>query len=626
MKYNKTMNLLKKIPVVYMLPAAFFLLVLGIAVLSHLSTETKSQGSELLVLWPQEGALLNELQTFQVTLVGNNTESNHLVFWQISDTHGGELVLEDGVYAGVVSVKDWDWQKDNQYQITFTLKNQSGDTLASKVVAVTTESAFLDELVEEVVLEEESEVDSLISGASNTASVMGSVSQPVAQPPAVTLVTPLSVTWQAAPANQNQKFVFTVNGYAADKINAFWQTSGGHQNMIFDRDETGRFVARINFFGWQWRGKGPYPVSFVISDSSTTAELARVEYEMYWNDTVGGKDISLRQVQPAKPVTVAVAPPAVASPAPVASVRPPTPIPTPVSTQPPRYTMTSASRLYVQSKPAVEASKASLTNPVDVALLQKILNQPGAMWLNGNQYDSNDAIQRVTAAARTSNTVPTFVLYNIPYRDCGSYSSGGAKSADEYRGWINRVADAIGNSGGLVIVEPDALAQLNCAPADKRSERLELLRYAVDTFASRTNARIYIDAGHPFWVNAEEMTTRLRNAGVANATGFSLNVSNFVSVEDNVRYGNFISASLGGKRYVIDTSRNGNGPDTSLGWCNPRGRAIGPQPRLFAGESALDAFLWIKYPGESDGSCNGGPSAGQWWLDYALELSRNAKY
>lgn len=34
--------------------------------------------------------------------------------------------------------------------------------------------------------------------------------------------------------------------------------------------------------------------------------------------------------------------------------------------------------------------------------------------------------------------------------------------------------------------------------------------------------------------------------------------------------------------------------------------------------------MWIKPPGESDGSCNGGPTPGKFWLDYALDLIKEA--
>ena len=81
---------------------------------------------------------------------------------------------------------------------------------------------------------------------------------------------------------------------------------------------------------------------------------------------------------------------------------------------------------------------------------------------------------------------------------------------------------------------------------------------------------------------------------------------------------------MGGKHFVVDTSRNGLGPTPDGQWCNPPGRALGAAPTLETGDPAADAFLWIKRPGESDGACNGGPSAGTWWADYALGLARRA--
>ena len=73
--------------------------------------------------------------------------------------------------------------------------------------------------------------------------------------------------------------------------------------------------------------------------------------------------------------------------------------------------------------------------------------------------------------------------------------------------------------------------------------------------------------------------------------------------------------------YVIDTSRSGLGPTADNEWCNPLGRAVGTLPTTATGIDGLDAYLWIKPPGESDGSCNGGPTAGKFWAEYALELA-----
>ena len=46
-------------------------------------------------------------------------------------------------------------------------------------------------------------------------------------------------------------------------------------------------------------------------------------------------------------------------------------------------------------------------------------------------------------------------------------------------------------------------------------------------------------------------------------------------------------------------------------------------PTTDTGQGLVDAYLWVKEPGTSDGTCRGGPAAGQWRPQYALELARN---
>lgn len=78
---------------------------------------------------------------------------------------------------------------------------------------------------------------------------------------------------------------------------------------------------------------------------------------------------------------------------------------------------------------------------------------------------------------------------------------------------------------------------------------------------------------------------------------------------------------------MIDTGRNGAGPapESPLNWCNPSGRALGAAPTTNTAGAHADAYLWIKRPGESDGSCNRGePYAGSFVNSYAIELVRNA--
>jgi endoglucanase len=144
----------------------------------------------------------------------------------------------------------------------------------------------------------------------------------------------------------------------------------------------------------------------------------------------------------------------------------------------------------------------------------------------------------------------------------------------------------------------------------------------------------------------------------------------------NLRYANMLGATPATVRFVIDTSRNGRGPlnVTPYGaapynqpagvlgalnggnWCNPPGAGLGLRPTANTGVALVAAYLWIKVPGESDGSCDiaGGarawdftaynpwsvspdaqthfdplwgmvdPAAGAWFTQQALQLAQNA--
>ena len=121
------------------------------------------------------------------------------------------------------------------------------------------------------------------------------------------------------------------------------------------------------------------------------------------------------------------------------------------------------------------------------------------------------------------------------------------------------------------------------------------------------------------------MASRLTQVGVQNADGFALNVSNYQKNSDLIAYANAIRAAGVNKNYVIDTSRNGNGPNANNDWCNPPGRALGHPPAHPTDVPGLDAYLWVKVPGESDGTCNGGPDAGTWWRDLSPLLNLTAR-
>jgi endoglucanase len=225
-------------------------------------------------------------------------------------------------------------------------------------------------------------------------------------------------------------------------------------------------------------------------------------------------------------------------------------------------------------------------------------------------------------------------------------------------------------------------------------------------------ALVYLDAGHNKWHNVGDISSRLERAAVTEFQGFSLDTSNYQWTPDLEQYGTWISdciayttqvavgdfASCGDQywsggpannwtgvaldpyqqwsdtaaapeantaginsryaaqlgtvvptaHFVIDTSRNGQGPwqptatyPDPQDWCNPPGRGLGPRPQGAPDGNfpQLDAYLWVKTPGQSDGQCNRGvagsttdpewgnrtdPAAGDWFGDQALQLAQLA--
>lgn len=282
-----------------------------------------------------------------------------------------------------------------------------------------------------------------------------------------------------------------------------------------------------------------------------------------------------------------------------------------------------SAKLYVDpsSRARQQANAWRRSRPADAALMDRIADQPLAKWVGSWNVDIRrdvaEAVNRITGA----NALPVFVAYNIPHRDCGSYSAGGAGSGAAYRSWIRSFANGLGNRQAVVILEPDALAGNGCLDARAKAERYALIADAVRVLKAK-RASVYVDAGHARWIPAPEMANRLTQAGIAEADGFSLNISNFLGNTVNIAYGTDLSRRIGGKHFIIDTSRNGrNTSSASQQWCNPPGERVGNAPTTNTGNPLVDAFLWIKVPGESDGTCGGGPKAGSWWAEYALGLA-----
>lgn len=278
--------------------------------------------------------------------------------------------------------------------------------------------------------------------------------------------------------------------------------------------------------------------------------------------------------------------------------------------------------------PDTSAARWVAANPNDpraAVIRDRIASVPQGTWFT--QYNPDTVagqVDAVVSAAAAQGKIPILVVYNIPNRDCGNHSSGGAPNHTAYRQWIDQFAAGLNGRPAYVIVEPDVLPLMtNCMSQSDQQATQQSMAYAGQRIKQASSqARVYFDIGHSNWLSPGDAANRLIGAQVTtSADGISTNVSNYNWTQDEINFATAVLNAIGAPhlRAVIDTSRNGNGPAGSE-WCDPRGRAIGTPSTTQTNHPLIDAFLWVKLPGEADGCA---APAGQFVPDIAYELAIN---
>lgn len=326
-------------------------------------------------------------------------------------------------------------------------------------------------------------------------------------------------------------------------------------------------------------------------------------------------------------------------------------------------------------------------DPKDAALIAEMESIPSAVWFDGGTpAQVKKQVRTTMRAAADAHTVPVLVVYNIPGRDCAQYSAGGALDESAYDAWIKAFAQGIHSEKAIVILEPDALGNMpsDCGGPSTNypftdAERIAEIQYAVTALEADPRVSVYLDGTHSAWQSVGTITQRLLEANVQQAQGFYLNVSNYQPTPNLIDYGTWISdciaivtdpsnslygnpsacgsqyypateadfstwdlttqwyaANMDGAvattHFVIDTSRNGDGPNSMAqyanapydqpatvistlaggNWCNPPDSGLGIRPTAPTGVPLLDAYLWVKTPGQSDGQCDAAGGVRAW--------------
>jgi cellulose 1,4-beta-cellobiosidase len=345
-------------------------------------------------------------------------------------------------------------------------------------------------------------------------------------------------------------------------------------------------------------------------------------------------------------------------------------------------------RLYVNPDYARTIEGLAAKAPAERApSLRKLATLPTAIWLSSIADLStlgptlDDALRQQKSGSEP--VMPVFVVYDLPGRDCNAEASAGELAISEVgearyqREYIDAIAAQVRAHSGVrvsFIVEPDSLANLvtnletpKCAQAEGIYRRG--IAYAVAQL-SMPNVFLYLDAAHGGWLGWPKNLVKAvplfkevlaMAGGAGRIRGFATNVSNYdpVKVEskiprdpaaagvDEMTYVQDLSkaldaAGITGKGFIIDTGRNGvpNVRTSPGNWCNVKGAGLGERPRA-APVPLIDAYFWIKPPGESDGVADpkaprfdtncasddaapGAPQAGKLFEPYLFDLVKNA--
>ncbi|MFJ8583112.1 glycoside hydrolase family 6 protein [Streptomyces sp. NPDC093595] len=352
----------------------------------------------------------------------------------------------------------------------------------------------------------------------------------------------------------------------------------------------------------------------------------------------------------------------------------------------------------------VDGSVARTGDATLRARMEKVRSYPTAVWLdriaalhgggaNAGRKSLADHLDLALAQKTPGQPiVATFVVYDLPGRDCAALASNGelpltAEGLARYKSeYIDAIAAVFADPKYqdiriTTVIEPDGLPNLvtnladpECARARSSGIQVDAIRYALNKLHAVPNVYTYLDFAHSGWLgwdNNLSETTRLytdvvkgTTAGLSAVDGLVTNVSNYTPLSEPfltdpnrtvggnpVKSGTYyewnphfdesdftkaVHSALVSQGWpastgmVVDTSRNGWGGaarpvaeststvlDTYVSqskvdrrthrglWCNVNGAGLGQPPQASPPGhpgSHLDAFLWVKPPGESDGA------------------------
>ncbi|TBU35662.1 cellobiohydrolaseII [Dichomitus squalens] len=334
----------------------------------------------------------------------------------------------------------------------------------------------------------------------------------------------------------------------------------------------------------------------------------------------------------------------------------------------------------------VQAAAANITDATLAAKAASVANIPTFTWLDqvakvpdlGTYLADASSIQNSTGQKQ----LVQIVVYDLPDRDCAAKASNGEFSiADNgeqnYYDYIDQIVAQIKQYPDVrvvAVIEPDSLANLvtnlnvqKCANAE--STYKACVTYALQQLSS-VGVYQYMDAGHAGWLGwpaniqpAATLFTQMYQSANSSpfVRGLATNVANYNALTaaspdpitqgnpnyDESHYINALAPMLASAgfpaQFIVDQGRAGqqNLRQQWGDWCNIKGAGFGTRPTTDTGNSYIDAIVFVKPGGESDGTSNSSsprydstcslsdatqpaPEAGTWFQTYFETLVSQA--
>ena len=432
------------------------------------------------VWWPVNGAAVNGTQPFKAVLEGVDVNSYYM-FWEVD---GGRYNVmptnnQDSPHKEAdVDLSGWNWESSGNYEVTFIAQDLQGQEITRTSVSIHVQNGTVTQASTPV-----TEAPAASAPTPAVTSAPAPVQISASSDPTIQVGVPTN----GATVNGTEQFQASLADTNPDSYYMFWEVGTGQYNQMATNGP-GK-SAFVNVSSWNWEPSGDYEITFVAQNLQGQ-EIARTSVSIHVeNGTVAQASM------PVTPAPAASAPtPAVAS-APAADVSTNNNIgsgqaSTPVSGS----DVFAGAKFYVDPDSLAASAVSTLqgSDPLGASLIDTIAQQSTGVWFG--DWDANvenDVNAAVTAAANT-DSVPLLVAYNIPDRDCGGYSAGGATDAAQYAQWIQQFAAGIDGRKAAVVLEPDSLSVTSCLSASQLQERFAMLSSAVNVLKA-AGASVYIE-------------------------------------------------------------------------------------------------------------------------------------